>query len=289
MAKNKSETRQYTAPAVDRALDILEFMADHHQPFGATELARELDVPLNSVFRILKRLTDRGYTVQDQESGGYQLGTRVFTLGMSLYGRFDLRLRARKHLEWLTKESEETCQLQVPQGERLLVMDCITPETQIYLSVVPGSLVYYHPNAYGKAVLAFMDEDEVERILPRELPKLTPNTLSRRWEVLEQLDAVRKTGLAYDDEEYTIGMCCIGSPVFDVTGAAVAGLGVTYILSNVTEADRTRFERLVLECAHRVSKDIGYTGDYFDKRLKRGEKAAGTHPRRASDSVQDAS
>lgn len=267
----------------------MEYMADHHRPFGATELARELDVPLNSVFRILKRLTERGYTVQDSESGGYELGTRVFTLGMSLYGRFDLRLRARKHLEWLTKESEETCQLQVPQDDRMLVMDCITPETQIYLRIVPGSLVYYHPNAYGKAVLAFRDEEEIERILPRELPKLTPNTLSKRWEVMEQLQTVRTTGLAYDNEEYTIGMCCVGAPVFDVTGTVVAGLGITYILSNVTEAERSRFEKLVLQCAERVSRDIGYAGDYFDKKTSRDEESLGVKARRDAATIQDAS
>ena len=80
----RKNNREYSAPAVDRALDILEFMAKHHRPYGATELSRCLNIPINSVFRILKRLTEREYTVQDPVSGGYQLSTRVFSLGMSL-------------------------------------------------------------------------------------------------------------------------------------------------------------------------------------------------------------
>ena len=60
----KKPVRTYSAPAVDRTLDILEFMASHPRPFGATELSRSLNIPINSVFRILKRLTDRAYTVQ---------------------------------------------------------------------------------------------------------------------------------------------------------------------------------------------------------------------------------
>ncbi len=260
--------RQYSAPAVDRTLDILEFMARHPRPYGATELSRCLNVPVNSVFRILKRLTERDYTVQDPVSGGYQLSTRVFSLGMSLYTRFDLRQRARPHLEWLCRETSETCQLQIPHGERMLVLDTISPEVEFYLRVVPGSLVYYHPNAFGKASLAFMDEEVVKNLLPARLPGLTPNTIVLRTELISQLEEVRRTGIAYDNEEYTSGIICIGSPVFDVEEKVVAGLGITCILSTLDAALKPVFEQLVLQCAWRVSRDIGYPGSFFKDKVQ---------------------
>lgn len=263
----KKSVRNYTAPAVDRALDILEYMADHPQPFGATELSRILDIPLNSVFRILKRLTERDYTVQDPVSGGYQLSTRVFSLGMSLYTRFELRQRARPHLEWLCRETEETVQLQIPHGTKVLVLETVSPEVSFYLRVVPGSHVYYHPNAFGKAMLAFMTEEEVKAILPPKLPALTPHTITLLRELLLQLEETRRTGLAYDNEEYTSGIICIGSPVFDVQSKVVAGLGITAIASLIKPKQRTAFDQLVLECAFRVSKSIGYSGDFFTDKL----------------------
>ena len=122
--KPEKKSREYAAPAVDRALDILEFMAKHPRPYGTTELARCLKLPVNSVFRILKRLTERDYTVQDPVTGGYQLSTRVFSLGMSLYTRFELRQRARLHLEWMCRETEETCSSRSPTGTRC---SCWTP------------------------------------------------------------------------------------------------------------------------------------------------------------------
>jgi DNA-binding IclR family transcriptional regulator len=261
--RNGNAAREYSAPAVDRALDILEYMATHPRPYGATELSRCLKIPLNSVFRILKRLTEREYAVQDPISGGYQLSTRMFSLGMSLYTRFDLRQRARPHLEWLCRETEETCQIQVPQGEKLLVLDTISPEVQYYIRVVPGGQVFYHPNAYGKAVLAFMDEKAIREILPPRLPGLTPNTIVLRSELLKQLEEVRRTGLGYDNEEYNEGIRCIGAPVFDVQGKVVAGLGITGLVSTFRKHRVVTFEHLVLECAWRVSRDIGYTGPYF--------------------------
>ena len=266
MAKKKKE-REYTAPAVDRALDILEFMADHHRPYGATEMARELDIPINSVFRILKRLTEREYTTQDAVSSNYQLSTRIFTLGMSLYTRFELRQRARSHLEKLCRETEETCQLQIPQGERMLVVDSINPEKEFYLRVVPGSLIYYHPNAYGKVVLAFMDVEYIKSIIPPQMIGLTANTITDRNQFIQHLEKIRETGLGYDKEEYTSGMLCIGAPVFDFAGKPVAGLGTTCLLSMMTDNMKAEIENSVLKCAYRVSRDIGYTGDFFNDKV----------------------
>jgi DNA-binding IclR family transcriptional regulator len=70
--------------------------------------------------------------------------------------------------------------------------------------------------------------------------------------------------LAYDDEEYTTGILCIGSPVFDVSENVVAGLGTTGLLSTYGAGNKQVFEQLILECAARVSRDIGYTGHYFE-------------------------
>jgi DNA-binding IclR family transcriptional regulator len=266
-ARIKTPVRTYSAPAVDRTLDILEYMATHPRPYGATELSRVLNIPLNSVFRILKRLTDREYTVQDPFSDGYQLSTKVFSLGMSLYTRFELRQRARPHMEWLCRETQETCQLQIPHGDMMLVLDTVSPEVSYYLRVVPGGLVYYHPNAYGKAILSFMQEDAVRKLIAPRLPALTPNTIVLRTELLKQLEEVRKTGLGYDNEEYNEGIRCIGAPVFDVEGKAVAGLGVSGLVSTFRNNKQAIYEQLVLECAYRVSKDIGYSGDFFATRL----------------------
>jgi DNA-binding IclR family transcriptional regulator len=263
----QGKTKRYGSPAVDRALDILEFMSTNPRPFGATELSRCLNIPKNTVFRILRSLGDRDYAVQDPATGEYQLSTRVFTLGMSLYTRFELRQRARPHLEWLCRETAATCQIQIPHGDRVLVLDTISPEVQFYLRVVPGGLLYYHPNAFGKAILAFMKEEDIRHILPSRMAGLTSKTVILRSELMQQLGKTRATGLAYDDEEYTSGIYCIGSPVFDVEGRIVAGLGITALASWFNKREIPIFEQHVLTCASRVSADIGYTGDFFTLRL----------------------
>ena len=250
-------------PAVARMLDIAGFLVEQDRPYGINELARELKLPVNSVFRILKCLEARGYVESD--GSGYQLSTGFFSLGMRLHARFDLRRRARRHLERLTQETGETVQIHVPEDGSLLVLDVATPPAPFFLQIVPGTRLEYHASAFGKAFLAFQPEERVARLVPNRPPAFTPNTLTSRQALMRELAIARETGLTYDREERVTGVYCIGAPVFDVTGSAVAGLGITGLVSRFHAENRSRFGSLVLTCARKVSEDIGYRGEAFAK------------------------
>ena len=261
MAKHDHDDRLETAvPAVSRALDLIEFLADRGQAFGINELARELEIPVNSVFRILKCLESRGYVETDSPGGGYQLSTRFFSLGMRLQSRFDLRRRARPHLEMLCRQTGETTQIYFLDGDTTIVLDCVTPDVPLYLQVVPGTRMELHASAFSKAILAFLAEDDVRRLLPKRLAALTPNTITDRDRFLAELSKVRRTGMAYDREEYTLGVYCVGAPIFDVHGDVAAGAGVTGLVSRFRAEDLPRIEKQVLRCARQISSAIGHDG-----------------------------
>ncbi len=261
----KESGASYSAPAVDMALSIIEFLSENPGSFGINELSRRLGIAVNSVYRILMRLAERGYVELDPAGNSYQLSTKLISLGMRLHNRIDLGTRARRHLERLSAETGETCQIQTLQGTRMLVLDSIAPGTAFYLRVTPGSLVYCHANAFGKAVLAFLPEERIKSILKEGMPSLTERSITKPEAFSRELAEVRSTGLTYDREEYSKGIYCVGAPVFDVGGNAVAGLGVTGLASRFSDDVERRFCSLVLACAAAVSADIGYTGDQFEK------------------------
>ncbi len=258
----------YSVPAVDRMLDIIEFLSSNRKSCGITELSKALKINTNSIFRIMRRLVQRSY-VEIDLNGKYQLSTKFFTIGMSLYTRFELRQSARKHLEWLSNETGETTQIHIPDGKEMLVMDTVVPHASYFLQVIPGSRVYYHSNAFGKAVLAFMDEKDVRAILPKNLPSLTRNTITDINVLISHLANVRKTGIAFDAEEYNYGVFCIGAPVFDIDGKAAAGLGITGLTGRCHSSDSKKIIRNVLQTAEKVSRETGYEGDYFSKLLSK--------------------
>lgn len=246
----------YAAPAVDGMLDVVEHLAAHPEGHGITELSRELGLSTNLVFRILKRLVERGYAKMDA-AGNYQLGSRFLSLGMKLYRRFDLRSLARPFLRELCQGCGETCQLQVPDGDRMLVAEVITPDSDYYLQVVPGSRTFYHANAFGKCVLAHLPEDEFAVIVAAGLTQLTEATLTRESALRRELATVRRSGLGYDRAEYLDGIYCIGAPVFDCLGKVVAGVGITGLISRQHPDRQATQEAAVKKCAAALSEALG--------------------------------
>ncbi len=251
------KSASYAVPAVDGMLDIVEHLVQCPEACGVTQLSRDLGLTTNLVFRIMKRLVERGYVEMDAASN-YQLSTGFFTLGMKLYSRHGLRRQARPFLETLSKECGETCQLQVPDGDRMLAAEVIAPDKDYFMQVVPGARIYYHANAFGKCVLAHLDEPELDRIIALGLPKLTPNTITSAEKLKEELATVRETGLAHDRDEYILGGYCIGAPVFDFEGKVVAGVGVTGLSSRFDGRCLATLETAVSNCAAAISKAVGY-------------------------------
>jgi DNA-binding IclR family transcriptional regulator len=253
----------YAAPAVDRTLDIAELLADSPAPRGINELARALRIPANSVFRILRCLARRGYAEVDPQTGSYRLGAGFFRLGMRLAGQFELRVRARPALERLSAATGETCQLHVPDGDRVMAADVVTPRAEFYVQVVPGSRMHYHCNAFGKCILAFWPAAKVKKALPARLPAMTPETITNRDRLVDELESIRRTGLGYDREEYVRGVFCVGAPVFGVSGEVVGGVGVTGLTVSHGKEHWTACERAVLGAAREISESVGYIGDFF--------------------------
>ena len=261
MDKEKAKTAEtkdkYSAPAVDGMLDIVEFLAKSEHPCGVTELSRQLKLTNNLIFRIMKKMEARGYVVADSASA-YQLGPAFFSLGMKLHARFDLRRQGRAFIEELCRETGETCQIQIPDGDRMLTIDVVTSQKDYFLTVLPGSRTYYHANAFGKCLMAYMPEEQVEKILSCELPQLTSNTQTEPKRIKEELENVRKTGLAYDREEYINGIYCVGAPVFNARGEAVAGAGMTGMANRQNRQSLKEIEKAVKLCAAGISRAIGF-------------------------------
>lgn len=263
MTQTEDTPKKYAAPAIDAMLDILEYLSAENRPCGVSEMSRELGVSTNLAFRIMKRLVERGYA-ECTVNSTYRLSTRFFSLGMKLYAQFELRRRARPYLEALSATVHTTCQLQVPEGREMLVMEVITPDAPFFLQVVPGARLNLHCNAFAKAVLAFMPEEKVAGLFSAEPVALTPHSITSMGAFLKELRQIRETGIAYDKEEYNLGIFCIGAPVFNIGGEAVAGLGLTGLSSLFPPERWEEAERQVLDCARQVSRAIGYEGKFFE-------------------------
>ena len=177
---------------------------------------------------------------------------------MNLRNSFDRRKQARPFLEGLAAEAGESCQIQVPAGDRMLQLDFVPPPADYYLAVTPGIRLYRHGNAFGKAVLAFLPPEEQETLFAAPLPRLTPHTIVDPARLREEFAEIRRTRSASEFSEYVLGSYCIGSPVFNAVGRPVAGIGITGLSSRLHEERLPELRKLVLACAEHISESIGY-------------------------------
>ncbi len=254
---------KYQAPAANALLDVLEFMAERPGYWGPTELARQLNLSGNMIFRTLMVLSERGY-LRRNAAGQYELNLRLFALGSHLRKRFDLRRLARPHLEALAEFTLESCQLQIPDGRRMLLVDAAAPPAQYYLAAVPGSRFYFQGNAFGKAVMAFMDADELQALAADpEWRAITPATRLDLDELTGEFDAIRAGGCARECDEYYTGGHCVACPVFDADGEAAGAIGLSGLQSRRDPARDAEIERAIFEHARRLSHACGYSGGHF--------------------------
>lgn len=254
-----------SAPALENALRIIDFMSQQlNSGYGISELSRILNISNNMTFRIMSILTEYRYTALDA-AGKYRLSSKLYSIGARLGERLSLENCVQPWLDGLCGATGEVCHVQAEDGERCLLIASSTPENDFYFYVKPGSRLYYHGNAFGKAMLAFFDEKKLNTALSEGLIKLTKNTVSSMDELEKMLERTRQTGIAYDIEEYNSGIYCVGAPVFNVSGEAVAGVGIIGFISAIDENGYRIYERPVLECAKNISNSLGYYGDRFIK------------------------
>jgi DNA-binding IclR family transcriptional regulator len=173
-------------------------------------------------------------------------------------GRYQLTERSHAHLCWLSQQTGETANIQVPAGDKLMVMDVVYPPSDYYFHLNIGTKLLYHCNAMGKCILAFMEKEEINKIIPAQLSVHTPKGLRTRAELMKHLEAVKESGLGYDREEYVSGIYCIAAPVFNIHGHVVAGVGITGLVARIDSHNRHEFEELVREAGRRISSALGY-------------------------------
>jgi len=260
MEHRRKEKSEYVVQAVDRALDILEVFNYNEEELGVTELSHKLNLHKNNVFRLLATLETRGYIEQDQKTGNYRLGIKIFEVANVFLHHLGLRRQARPILEELVGKCNETAYLAVTEGTDVVYV--LMHETNHTVRVIPrlGHRLPAYCTASGKVQLAFESQDRLFQLFKdRPLRKLTPNTLTDLDRLLGHLGEVAQQGYAVDNEELEEGVCCVAAPVRDYSHKVVAGVGLSGPVSRFSpERILNDLAPLVKEAGVKISQRLGY-------------------------------
>lgn len=248
-----------TTTSVERALDILEFVAAAERGQTNSDISRRLSIPKSSASYLLRTLESRGYLRRDTESGRYRIGVKLLGLGQSAMTGLDLHRLAGPVLRELVESTGLTGHVAILDHGRAVYIDRAEKPGFIRINTWVGRELTVHSTSVGKVLVSDIPLAELDRILERDgLEKLTPETITSRSALLEELEHVRSHGYAVDNEENNLGVRCVAVPIFDQDGRVRAALGLSGATSQVTEEAVATIAGTLKEAAGRISSQIGY-------------------------------
>ncbi|MFA5576160.1 MAG: IclR family transcriptional regulator [Tissierellaceae bacterium] len=251
-----------TIVAVDRALDILLLLYKNGQEMGISEIGRELDLHKSTVHRTMATLESKGFVYQNRENGRYWLGIKLYGIGLLIGERLSLTDVIKPYAKKLFDEFQEVVNVSIldkgsVDGYKTIII-LKEVDTSKVLSVNPniGSISDSHASSVGKCLIAFSKDIDMDKVKKMHFKKHTENTIDNWQDFQRELDKVKETGYATDNEEQEIGLYCIGSPIFDKNGHAIAAISMSGPTARMKREDLSEKIRRVKEIASEISLAI---------------------------------
>ena len=245
------------AIAVERALNILEAAARRRDGLTNAEISRKLGIPKSSASYILRTLEKRSYLRRDAETGRYRLGLKILSLGGDAQANLDIADVALPFMRILGEKIRMTVHLAVlDQGEAVYIEKVEAPGF-FKVNTWVGRRMFLHSTSVGKCLLAWLPKHDIENIVKQQgLKKRTPKTITSITRLIAELEHVKQSGYAVDDEENSLGARCLGAPILDTMGNVTAALGASGTLTQTDEASMPRVIEALKETARRISRQM---------------------------------
>lgn len=256
-----AQPREYSVPAIERALSVLQCLGHSKRGFSISEIGRRLKIPKSSAHLILTTLERRGFLQKNTQTGKHHFGLQLVSLSRSAIENLDLREEAKPFLQALMQECGLTVHMAVLERDEAVIIEKVEAPGLVRLASWIGRRLDVNCTGVGKVLIAFLAAQELEYLLrTKEFARHNSRTIISKSALRRELTLVRQSGYALDNEEDEPGIRCIGAPVFDENGAAVAAISVAGTTNQIGMERVPVVALQVMRAALRISSRMGYAG-----------------------------
>ncbi|RUX23740.1 IclR family transcriptional regulator [Mesorhizobium sp. M7A.F.Ca.US.011.01.1.1] len=244
-----------TEKPLERYVRILEIVAGFPGGISGTSVGEMLDLPKASAYRLMKSLADVELIEQSGSStANFKLGRRLERLLFSGASDEWFKVVARPTLQELSEKTGQACFIARLDGDGVRSVDMVAPDNLVRAYIVPGHEIPAHAGASAKAILAFQDANFIASVLDKPLKRFTAATKVDFNVLVEELQLVRKTGVAYCIGEDVDGFAGIAAPIRIDGQRTQHSLCVTGTIQGIIETNRELNVALVKRLAEKLSK-----------------------------------
>ena len=205
---------------IARAAAILRALEEETAGLSLGQIAQRVGLARSTVQRIVAALLAEKLVMAASPNGRVRLGPTILRLAASV--RTDFVSVARPFLTRLSNELHETVDLATVKKDHLVFIDQVIGPQRLRTVSAVGETFPLYCTANGKAYLAELDRGAIERLIGQSYERRTPKTLTRLSDLIDDLTSVRRSGVAFDREEHTLGICAAGVAMRDMLGNSIA-------------------------------------------------------------------
>jgi IclR family KDG regulon transcriptional repressor len=241
---------------VGKALKVLDQVAEIGRPVRFGELLEKSDFPKATLYRFLQTLTNQNLLSYDPDDQTYRLGLRLVKLAHSAWKQSSLTPLARPHIEALGAKVGETIHLAQMDHGQVLFVDKFKTVDQFETLAQTGKIAPGYCTGVGKAILAFLPPERRQRALMQQaFMQYTPATHTNAQSLADELDEIRKDGVAFDREEHERGIISIAAPIVTDGGRVVGSMSIATSTTRHTLKGLNKFRPALLDAADKIGVD----------------------------------
>jgi IclR family KDG regulon transcriptional repressor len=263
----KVDIKETTSPKLQtlvKALRLLKLFSSQQSELRVRDMTKHLGYHKSSLHRLITTLEAENFLEKSLENPGYyRLGVEALILCSSAQESIGLRAAARPSLKYLVNKTQETAHLGVSDDFQVYYLEKIDSPQAIRLVTRIGQRIPIHTSSMGKSMLAFQDSEVVKKgVESQGLTSQTEKSISSLEDLLKELKLVRRQGYALDDEEWSVGVKCVGAPIFNREGAVVAAISLSGPAQRFGEARLAFLIDEVRNTARTISRRLGFQGEF---------------------------
>lgn len=243
-------------PAAQRALAVLELLMASRKGLAVSEIARSMGLARSTTFYIINTIEECGYIYRTSPRGRYTFTAKLLELASRSLGSLGVREPAAPFLRALMLKTGLTVHLGVIAQNEVVLIDKVAPAAGQQVATWVGKRMPIHCTGLGKALMAHLPEEQIQSHIKQGLIRYNENTIVSASRLKDELLRIRSHGYAIDDEEETVGLRCLGAPVFDKNNQAVAAISIAGTSEQLSDEKLDRLVRALKQAAAAVSAQL---------------------------------